>query len=94
MSTLLAASMCYLHNETNFLAAKRSFRHEYSKFLMLLMLMICLILGNDRLCLKQNEFDTIQKAIGGNDTTDWTLLTAVREPIDRFLSGYVDKCIR
>ncbi|KAI6174788.1 hypothetical protein M3Y97_00960200 [Aphelenchoides bicaudatus] len=78
MSTLLAATMCYLHNETSFVSAGRSFRHEYS---------------NDRLCLKENEFDSVKKAIGGNDTTDWTLLTAVREPIDRFLSGYVDKCI-
>jgi hypothetical protein len=31
MSTVLAASMCYLHNETDFIASGRLFRHEYSR---------------------------------------------------------------
>ncbi|CAD6184517.1 unnamed protein product [Caenorhabditis auriculariae] len=43
-----------------------------------------------RLCAKQNEATSMSEM--GN--RNWTLLAVIRDPVERFVSGFVDKCLR
>jgi hypothetical protein len=52
-----------------------------------------------RYCKRYNEYANLSNAINRLNLTeieliDWSLLAVVREPVDRFLSAYLDKCIR
>ncbi|KAI6180105.1 hypothetical protein M3Y98_00683500 [Aphelenchoides besseyi] len=85
MSTLLQSTMCFLRNEEAFLRANRSINSEsYSK----------------RFCMWQNERNLqwngleVLNGTGVRLTDEWTFLSIVRDPIDRFISAFVDKCIR
>ncbi|GMR62700.1 hypothetical protein PMAYCL1PPCAC_32895, partial [Pristionchus mayeri] len=44
-----------------------------------------------RFCEGKNEFDSFAAATGKKTTH---LMTIVRDPLERFISGYVDKCIK
>ncbi|KAH7701139.1 Protein C18B2.1, partial [Aphelenchoides avenae] len=84
MSTLLQAIMCFLHNEEAFKKSGRVFSRESTDV---------------RFCRDRNEYNyvrIVEKAFGitRNTTASWKYLAVVRDPIDRFLSAYVDKCIR
>ncbi|KAI6178619.1 hypothetical protein M3Y98_00520200 [Aphelenchoides besseyi] len=86
MSTVLQAIMCYLYDEHAFLSAGRVFSRECTK---------------NRFCFHKNEYSDIFKARKSlatqtNRTTEAKelLMAIVREPVDRFLSAFVDKCIR
>ncbi|KAI6203839.1 hypothetical protein M3Y94_00603100 [Aphelenchoides besseyi] len=83
LSTVISAVMCYLTNETAFEKADRTFRTEYAK---------------DQFCKKANEVNDVNKSMQleaeNSIAKNWMLLAVVRDPVDRFLSGYVDKCIR
>ncbi|KAI6179753.1 hypothetical protein M3Y98_00644500 [Aphelenchoides besseyi] len=83
LSTVISAVMCYLTNETAFENAGRTFRTEYAK---------------DQFCKKTSEVNDVNKSLQleaeNSVAKNWTLFAVVRDPIDRFLSGYVDKCIR
>ncbi|ETN83028.1 hypothetical protein NECAME_01827 [Necator americanus] len=77
MTTIRDGIFCYLTNNTEFLAHNRSISTEY---------------WTSRFC--DNTFlrlgvEEVLEEFGPN----LTLFTVVRHPIDRFLSGYVDKCI-
>ncbi|KAI6204351.1 hypothetical protein M3Y94_00664100 [Aphelenchoides besseyi] len=85
MSTLLQSTMCFLRNEQAFLQANRSINSEsYSK----------------RFCMWQNERNLqwrgleVLNGTGVRLTDEWTFLAIVRDPIERFISAFVDKCIR
>ncbi|KAI6171728.1 hypothetical protein M3Y98_00894500 [Aphelenchoides besseyi] len=83
MSTILQAIICFLHNETSFRNAGRVLSRESYAF---------------RFCANKNEKNTNKANTLHNsklkiDDT-WLHLAVVREPIDRFLSGFVDKCLR
>uniref|UniRef100_A0A7E4ZUF4 Sulfotransferase domain-containing protein n=1 Tax=Panagrellus redivivus TaxID=6233 RepID=A0A7E4ZUF4_PANRE len=80
MSTVVAAIMCYLHNETEFIKANRSLTED---------------MYENRFCKSQNEASTIESVLSKNkaNINQWKLLAVVRDPVERFLSGFVDKCL-
>ncbi|EPB80448.1 hypothetical protein ANCCEY_00545 [Ancylostoma ceylanicum] len=78
MTTLRSAIMCYLSFHDEFIGNNRTISTETH---------------NTRYCYEDNtflNFTEAQASIVGNET----LFSVVRHPIDRFLSGYVDKCVR
>uniref|UniRef100_A0AC35F051 Uncharacterized protein n=1 Tax=Panagrolaimus sp. PS1159 TaxID=55785 RepID=A0AC35F051_9BILA len=84
MSTVLQAIMCYLFDEESFVKAGRIISRECH---------------NNRFCVKKNEFNQVLAAtrvlnITRTEMADYKYLAIVRDPVDRFLSGFVDKCIR
>ncbi|KAI6203293.1 hypothetical protein M3Y94_00539400 [Aphelenchoides besseyi] len=86
MSTVLQAIMCFLYDEHAFLSAGRVFSRECTK---------------NRFCFHKNEYSDIFKArkslatqTNRTTATNELLMAIVREPVDRFLSAFVDKCIR
>ncbi|GMT36963.1 hypothetical protein PFISCL1PPCAC_28260 [Pristionchus fissidentatus] len=85
MSTVMTAIMCYLFNENEFTAAGREFARECTAV---------------RFCQGKNEFPQVLGVRKGYnistkaETKKWKFTMITRDPVDRFLSGYVDKCIR
>ncbi|KAE9556388.1 hypothetical protein FO519_000428 [Halicephalobus sp. NKZ332] len=84
MSTVLQAIMCFLFNEKKFREANRVLSRECHDV---------------RFCVGKNEHNAVSRAekllnMTNSKMKDWLYLAIVRDPIDRFLSGYVDKCIR
>ncbi|CAJ0933803.1 unnamed protein product, partial [Mesorhabditis belari] len=80
MSTVMRGIMCYLFNETRFKDAGRQILKETHGV---------------RFCANKNEYTSSnQKRAKFNLTGDWRLLMISRDPVDRFLSGFLDKCIR
>uniref|UniRef100_A0AC34QTT6 Uncharacterized protein n=1 Tax=Panagrolaimus sp. JU765 TaxID=591449 RepID=A0AC34QTT6_9BILA len=84
MSTILEAIMCFLFDEKKFREAKRVLARENRDI---------------RFCPYKNKFSSMMAAqrslnLSDDETNNWIYLAIVRDPIDRFLSGYVDKCIR
>ncbi|CAI2357022.1 unnamed protein product [Caenorhabditis sp. 36 PRJEB53466] len=80
MSTMMTGAMCYLYDEQKF---ERSGIAKYCKI---------------RFCKGNNEFSSVN---GVRDVynislfkTDWSFSMITRNPIDRFVSGYVDRCVR
>ncbi|CAJ0941411.1 unnamed protein product, partial [Mesorhabditis belari] len=85
MSTFLTATTCYLVKKERFLRANRSIHTE---------------LWSKRLCGKSIEYngfplknDSDQRRDQTTLPKDWNFLAVVREPISRFISGYINKCI-
>ncbi|CAP32840.1 Protein CBG14246 [Caenorhabditis briggsae] len=82
MSTMMTGAMCYLYNETQYEKSGRSFDDEFS----------------GRLCKNQNEFSSVNSVRDAFNISyvkhDWTFSMVTRNPIDRFVSGYVDRCVR
>ncbi|KAL6733997.1 hypothetical protein Aduo_004586 [Ancylostoma duodenale] len=77
MSTVRDGIFCYLTNTTEFLENNRTISTEY---------------WTTRFCDNRfvyHDLDKAMQAYGYN----LTLFSVIRHPIDRFLSGYVDKCI-
>ncbi|CAJ0580695.1 unnamed protein product, partial [Mesorhabditis spiculigera] len=47
-----------------------------------------------RFCQKKNEAGSLRAVQALESGANWTYLAVAREPIDRFLSGFTDKCIK
>ncbi|RCN29121.1 hypothetical protein ANCCAN_25122 [Ancylostoma caninum] len=77
MSTVRDGIFCYLTNTTEFLAHNRTISTEY---------------WTTRFCGNQFLYYDLDKAMEDYNH-NLTLFSVIRHPIDRFLSGYVDKCI-
>ncbi|WKY08273.1 hypothetical protein Q1695_007630 [Nippostrongylus brasiliensis] len=77
MSTLLYAAFCFLNYPTRFMSANKTISTEF---------------WNKSLCdndlNERNSYDDAMKAIGKNAT----ILSIIRHPLDRFLSGYLYIC--
>lgn len=73
-----------MHDPEAFVSAKRSITND---------------MYETRFCKDKNEYKSMKALMTQNNLTDanlkkWMFLTVVRDPIDRFLSGYTDKCIK
>ncbi|CEF66643.1 Sulfotransferase family-containing protein [Strongyloides ratti] len=83
MSTLFQAIMCLLYDENLFFKNNRNLIYESS---------------NIRLCRKLNEFNSPFKAIQAYNKTipkdNWRYVVITRNPVDRFISNFIDRCIR
>ncbi|KAK6752077.1 hypothetical protein RB195_003477 [Necator americanus] len=84
MSTVMSAIFCFLIREKEFIDAGRSILREYSDI---------------RLCEGRNEFQSINAMqrelhLSDQDMDRWRFTVVTREPVDRFLSGFIDRCIR
>ncbi|CAI5455558.1 unnamed protein product [Caenorhabditis angaria] len=82
MSTMISGTMCYLYDEEGFINSGRDFDDELQT----------------RFCRDKNEYFDVATvrsmyniSLVGND---WSFSMITRDPIDRFVSGYVDRCIR
>ncbi|CAD5213669.1 unnamed protein product [Bursaphelenchus okinawaensis] len=78
-SQLLNAVMCLLNNETDFFYNAKSFFGQYYT-----------------LACSDNRIHDIDAPINTNedDVRTWDKLTVVRDPVDRFLSGFLFACVR
>ncbi|CAL2049795.1 unnamed protein product [Caenorhabditis brenneri] len=78
MSTMMTGTMCYLYNETSYEESGRTFDDEF--------------------CKDKNEFYSVNDVRDAFNIsyvkTDWSFSMITRDPIDRFVSGYVDRCVR
>ncbi|KAI6236447.1 hypothetical protein M3Y95_00158600 [Aphelenchoides besseyi] len=83
MSTIMAAITCLLHDHQAFLSANRTVSND---------------MYENRFCKDKNEYKSLRQLLQENSLNEsnpgWLFLAAIRDPIDRFLSGYVDKCIK
>ncbi|KHJ85315.1 hypothetical protein OESDEN_14962, partial [Oesophagostomum dentatum] len=83
MSTVMSAIFCFLIREKEFVDAGRSILREYADI---------------RLCEGRNEFKSVKAMQRGlrirdEDLDMWRFTVVTREPVDRFLSGFIDRCI-
>ncbi|CAJ0588079.1 unnamed protein product [Cylicocyclus nassatus] len=78
MSTTIDAIFCYLTNTTEFANNGRTISNEDA---------------NTRFCGEQNRYLDYEKAIHKVGSPRVQFVT-VRDPLQRFISGYVDKCVR
>lgn len=95
MSTVLTAIMCFLTGPEAFRNASRSvtddgYRNRYDERLRYLGLVPL------RLCKGKNEYSSLKTMTRSTATVvdDWRLFAVVRDPMDRFLSGFVQRCVR
>ncbi|VDL83659.1 unnamed protein product [Nippostrongylus brasiliensis] len=82
MSSVMLATMCYLLRGEEFIKAGRSLLFD---------------LGAFGFCQNKNNFPNVDSMLETLRTTNphdirFTMIT--RDPVDRFLSGFVDRCIR
>ncbi|CCD65073.1 sulfotransferase family protein [Caenorhabditis elegans] len=83
MSTVITGIWCYLFNRNRFVRVDKQMNmSEWDK---------------ESLCRGDNTFrhlKSLQKKYNASEMTGWSLSMITRDPIDRFISGYVDRCIR
>ncbi|KAK6042188.1 hypothetical protein COOONC_20307, partial [Cooperia oncophora] len=80
-STMLTAILCYLFDEENFLKNSRNFSTEAY---------------HQRFCARRNEYNTLAEIERNmtSSTSDWHKIAVVRDPLEKFVSGFADKCLR
>ncbi|KAK6027420.1 hypothetical protein OSTOST_06548, partial [Ostertagia ostertagi] len=76
MATIRDATFCFLTNHTEFVAHKRRISTQF---------------WSNKFCTDTFDRHSLDEAKETNGE-NMTLFAVVRHPIDRFLSGYVDKC--
>ncbi|VDM81738.1 unnamed protein product, partial [Strongylus vulgaris] len=79
----MSAIFCFLIREKEFIDAGRSILREYADI---------------RMCEGKNEFKSIGAMERGlhlraKDLERYRFTVVTREPVDRFLSGFIDRCI-
>ncbi|CAD5232976.1 unnamed protein product [Bursaphelenchus xylophilus] len=78
MSTVMANVMCYLYDPQGFGKNNRSVIHDGFW---------------TRFCEGLNEGNNISRIYSVHTSIDWQWFVVVRDPLDRFVSNYVDKCM-
>ncbi|EYC45408.1 hypothetical protein Y032_0428g1277 [Ancylostoma ceylanicum] len=80
-STMLTAILCFLFDEDRFRQNKRNLTTEYY---------------HQRFCQNLNEYESLSAADSRFkiDIRTWSMMAIVRDPVDRFVSGFADKCLR
>ncbi|KAL6737690.1 hypothetical protein Aduo_011313 [Ancylostoma duodenale] len=82
MSTVMAQIFCYLLHGKEFISAGRS---------------ILIRMPGDGSCLVKNSFHSLDgmiQILNMENMSDWKFTMVTRDPADRFLSGFIDRCIR
>ncbi|EGT59666.1 hypothetical protein CAEBREN_00460 [Caenorhabditis brenneri] len=83
MSTVMTSMFCYLRDEKKFLANHRELLKDWKII---------------RFCMFKNEFRNLggvfKKFKVPPQPNNWTNIMMVRHPLERFVSGFVDKCYR
>ncbi|CAL2028522.1 unnamed protein product [Caenorhabditis brenneri] len=83
MSTVMTSMFCYLRDEKKFLANHRELLKDWKII---------------RFCMFKNEFRNLggvfKKFKVPPQSNNWTNIMMVRHPLERFVSGFVDKCYR
>ncbi|XGW22893.1 hypothetical protein V3C99_005263 [Haemonchus contortus] len=80
-STMLTAILCYLFDERRFLESKRNLTTE---------------VYHQRFCASKNEYSSLTEieAKVTSSLHDWQKIAVVRDPLEKFASGFADKCLR
>ncbi|KAK0401913.1 hypothetical protein QR680_016046 [Steinernema hermaphroditum] len=80
MSTVITAIFCFLYDSQSFRRSNRTIGTE-------------LFFG--RFCEHKNEHLSVGSLVQETNTTlnEWIMLLIVRDPLDRFISGFLDKCV-
>ncbi|ETN78902.1 hypothetical protein NECAME_02766 [Necator americanus] len=88
-STMLTAILCYLFDEEGFQRSKRNLSSEIFHQPPTSTMKI-------RFCGKRNEYDSLASVDKKLklDLHVWKMIAVVREPVERFVSGFADKCLR
>ncbi|KHJ97479.1 hypothetical protein OESDEN_02538 [Oesophagostomum dentatum] len=78
---MLTAVMCYLFNEDRFIQRGRKISTEGYQ---------------NRFCKNMNEYDSLQTLSAKMNVSrrNLNLIAVVRDPLNRFVSGFVNKCLR
>ncbi|KAK6012391.1 hypothetical protein OSTOST_22463, partial [Ostertagia ostertagi] len=85
MSTVMLAIFCFLVRDKEFINSGRKILREYPDI---------------RLCKGKNEFKSVEgmrRRLHLHDRhllDKWQFIMVTREPVDRFLSGFIDRCLR
>ncbi|KAK5964686.1 hypothetical protein GCK32_012879, partial [Trichostrongylus colubriformis] len=82
MSTLMLNIICYLWRERDFVKMGRKILEES---------------WESSFCKNKNFFngiDTMLQNLEVRNLSEWSLMMVTREPTDRFLSGFIDRCLR
>uniref|UniRef100_A0A8R1DIZ1 Protein kinase C n=1 Tax=Caenorhabditis japonica TaxID=281687 RepID=A0A8R1DIZ1_CAEJA len=83
MSTVMTSMFCYLRDEKKFVANNRDLLRDWKIV---------------RFCMFKNEFRNLgrlfKKFKVKPSNNSWTHIMMVRHPVERFVSGFVDKCYR
>lgn len=106
MSTVITGIWCYLFNRNRFVRVDKQMNmSEWDKESWVREQRLKIwrlfksekLFKNLRLCRGDNTFrhlKSLQKKYNASEMTGWSLSMITRDPIDRFISGYVDRCIR
>ncbi|KAK0401632.1 hypothetical protein QR680_015887 [Steinernema hermaphroditum] len=80
MSTIITAIMCFLEDFVSFLHANRTITSER---------------WHTRFCRGKNEYGSVDAMLEKTKTVleDWMIFTLVRDPLERLISAFTDKCI-
>ncbi|ETN84219.1 hypothetical protein NECAME_06963 [Necator americanus] len=82
MSTVMSGIFCYLYKEKEFISGGRNILRELSDIV---------------LCQGENTYKTVDgmlQILNIANASDWKFTMVTRDPVDRFLSGYIDRCLR
>ncbi|CAD6186512.1 unnamed protein product [Caenorhabditis auriculariae] len=82
MSTVMTSLFCFLFDEASFIGENRDILKDW-KYV--------------RLCMGKNEHSSMNTMLHKYNAVNdkkWTHIMITRDPVDRFLSGFIDKCVR
>ncbi|CAD6190546.1 unnamed protein product [Caenorhabditis auriculariae] len=80
MSTVMTSIMCYLYNRTKYSRATQVKKlNEWQKY---------------NLCQSENTYNSVFSVAKAFKFSNWSVSMITRDPVERFVSGYVDRCIR
>ncbi|VDM68095.1 unnamed protein product, partial [Strongylus vulgaris] len=78
-STMLTAIICYLFDEDRFIRQKKNIITETYR---------------RRSCAQLNEYTSLTTLHSTLNHKDWSMMAVVRDPLERFVSGFANKCLR
>ncbi|CAJ0596039.1 unnamed protein product [Cylicocyclus nassatus] len=77
-STMLTAILCYLYDENRFIQKGRNISTDTYR---------------RRSCAKLNEYKSLKAVHSALNVSKWSMIAVVRNPLNRFVSGFANKCL-